>query len=70
VNGRADGKYSSPEHDEEAASTECPICAEELYVVVEFKNAVPLRVLSVGRESEWPKQYMEWVSDPKYRPPG
>jgi glycogen debranching enzyme len=44
---------------EECCYSECQNCHSELFVVFEFKDCIPLRVLKIGREYEWPADFFK-----------
>ena len=41
----------------EACYSECTACGAELFVVIQFREFVPSKVLALGPEDEWPDAY-------------
>jgi hypothetical protein len=46
-----------PEEVEEACYAGCTACEADLFVVVRFRNAVPVEVRQIGLEKDWPVGY-------------
>jgi hypothetical protein len=44
--------------DEEACYANCSTCNAALFVVIRFHENVPERMLAIGREAEWPVEYL------------
>jgi hypothetical protein len=60
---RADRRRGEPlqdgELDEEACYAECLSCHARLYVVVRFRKTRVERVLLIGREEDWPRDFLK-----------
>ncbi len=41
----------------EACYSTCEICQVDLYAVIVFKNLVPVKILEIGLEENWPDAY-------------
>ncbi|HVK75724.1 MAG TPA: hypothetical protein VM734_20480 [Kofleriaceae bacterium] len=56
--GRWRAEERAPGFDQEACYATCT-CGAELYVVVRFRENVPERVVAVGKEADWPDEYLK-----------
>lgn len=45
--------------DAEACYATCSICDASLYVVLRFHENVPEQVVAVGKEEDWPDEYLK-----------
>lgn len=45
--------------DAECCYTDCPVCKNKLYAIIEFRDLVPFNVKGIGRETEWPPGYLK-----------
>ena len=54
---RVSGKSS--EFDEEACSSACANCGSSLFVVIRFHENVPERVALIGKEEDWPEEFLK-----------
>lgn len=45
------------EVEEEACYARCGRCNASLYVILQFRENMPERVVGVGREIDWPEGY-------------
>lgn len=41
----------------EACYSTCQKCQEDLFAVIQFSNFTPIKLLDVGLEENWPKEY-------------
>ncbi len=57
---RNDGRVNPDDDmqvDEEACYSDCLQCGADIVVVVRFRDLVPVEVVSISREDEWPAGY-------------
>ena len=46
-----------PKEVDEACYAGCTACGEDLFVVIRFRDAVPVEVRQIGLEMDWPAGY-------------
>ncbi len=58
-NGRVHPPITDEQIDEDCTIGECSNCHAELYVIIQFEDLTPMKVIGYGLESEWPKNYVK-----------
>lgn len=57
VNGKISSNETLEEIDYECCYSQCTNCRVNLYVVIKFQSHTPKKVIDVGFEENWPKDY-------------
>lgn len=47
----------APDEEEECCYSSCLSCDAPLFAVILFKSCVPIEVLTIGPENDWPNGY-------------
>ena len=57
IKGKKD--FDNSTIDFECCYASCLSCNAQLYVILEFKDATPTKVVGVGVELDWPQEYLK-----------